>query len=325
MSVTKEEIISWIKSVKQLSKARNKADMTMLMDIRPIEVFENRFLKLGQIDLKELEEGFLNLYEKFCTRIIAGSDYEAGSGRMVDSISSFAKLIYLMDLGYGIYVGVLFDRRDLVQPHFEHKKEIEQAFDILFKKRFYLHQYLDPFADLKIKVESEISRIGSGLNFLNDSGLLTSTMIDEYEIAVKNMRQSNQISLSSIRELVVELLEKEGKAFSLDESDPKIRQENFFEKVNKIIPGFNLTNFNREFDSDKSQIKLMAEIFDKPMECVVNYGDGLDKIADLLNPLIEKNTGKSLLCIDKLTGSYKFVLVPVEKKNLLKKNPLVYN
>lgn len=324
VDLDKDEILSWVKAVKQLGKARTKANMTRLIDLNPVELFEIRFLKKEAINYEELQDGFVELYEKFCERVIAGSDYEAGSGRLVDSISSFAKLIYLMDLGYGIYVSILFSRADLIEPHYQASKKIKQAFEILLKKRWYLHEYLDPFSSHKIKLDREKSLIEAGVDFLVRSGYSTDAMLKEYSQLTWDLMQAKNLNNSSVRDLVIDLLNKENKALRIDETDPKINRESFFHEINRIIPDFKFSDFKMEFDREKSQLILSGNVFGKPMTCVVNYGDGLDKIADLLNPLIEKNTGLSLLCVDKLSG-FKFVLVTKERKEGLRKNILVYS
>jgi len=163
-----EEIKNWVNEIKDLHDARTRENLNLLFDYNPIDSFNLSFLN-GRYAEEEITQEFLNVYEKFCSRIIDAAQYQSESQRVSEQFTSVSLMLHLMDKGFDIYADILnkFDK-SLIRKRLENSQMIYKALEVISHKRNAVIKMIDPFDSAFFDIEYQIKTPDDAYKFIAD-------------------------------------------------------------------------------------------------------------------------------------------------------------
>jgi hypothetical protein len=315
------DIKEWVKLAKEIFNERKEKNYNILFDIVPVENFEIA-LTNHQED-NEFKEKFLEMYSKFCLRILDSAEYESKSGRISDSFTSLSKTCYLMDLGFSIVSDILIPDYSKSQrkEKFELSQSINNAYEVLFAKRNAIYSYIDPFAEIYTELEESARYAREGYKLVELFGLSSSLSAEEYTKLLDEVfaKREEDYPKLVIRDVIYEILEKNNLCFKVSITEG---EQVLFDRIGVLIPEFKIEEYNKEYLSEKEFTKHKFRLFGENVELDIPYSGGKEAIVEMINPLIEKNVGKSIVAIERSEDV--FVVVPSDKKEELLSNSLFF-
>ena len=164
------EIEQWVNEIRLLHEYRSSNNFNMLFDFYPVDNFSVIYFGKQKKTEKEIEDGFVDMFEKFCNRIIDTAEFESSSNRVSDELSSVSKTLYLVDWGFDIYSSIVGRyTNDEIKSKFDVSENIYQALDIVAGKRLAIARIIDPFdfirSEIKYQTEEKYTEYPFQVNF----------------------------------------------------------------------------------------------------------------------------------------------------------------
>lgn len=313
-----KKLANWIKLLRKIDKQRQKNKYGILFDAKMFSLLENeiRFTHKTDTDIKLY---FLDFYENFCRRIIDASRYEAGSGKIVDAISSVTKTIYALDKGYEIYSDIALGLPNIVlREHIEKGKQISQAFNILLQKRWALWMYLDPFGGLEVEDKLKQKWMSQGYSFIEACGYDNLIPKDEYLEQAKYVED-----IVGIRKIVFYLLNSKKKAIILERVSDTDTTINLFARLADILPEAKIKNFKKEYG--EQEIFVTGYILGQKIDIKTGYDTPNREYLNLINPIVEAKLNKTIVYLSGFLSFGEDILIVVDKNRAIevKLHPLL--